>query len=102
EGQPPKGKASHPVVHVSWHDVRAYCEWLSKVTGKAIRLPTEAEWEKAARGDKDKRTYPWGDVFDSAKCNSRELGLGDTSPVGVFPAGASPYGVLDVAGNVWE
>lgn len=102
DGQSPKGKASHPVVNVSWHDARAYCEWLSTVTGKAIRLPAEAEWEKAARGDKDKRAYPWGDTFDSAKCNSEELGLGDTSPVGVFPSGASPYGVLDLAGNVWE
>jgi len=102
EGLPPKGDASHPVVDVSWHDARAYCEWLGKVTGKAIRLPTEAEWEKAARGDKDKRVYPWGDNFDTAKCNSSELELRNTSPVGMFPAGASPYGVLDMAGNVWE
>ncbi len=102
DGQPPKDKASHPVVYVSWHDARAYCEWLSKVTGKLIRLPTEAEWEKAARGDKDKRIYPWGDVFDSSKCNTSDLGLRDTSPVGVFPEGASPYGCLDMGGNVWE
>lgn len=102
EGQPPKGKASHPVVYISWHDAWAYCEWLSKVTGKSIRLPTEAEWEKAARGDKDKRAYPWGASLDLAKCNSCEMGLVGTSPVGVFPDGASPYDVLDMAGNVSE
>jgi formylglycine-generating enzyme required for sulfatase activity len=102
DGLPPKGETSHPVGYMRWHDTLAYCEWLGKVTGKAIRLPTEAEWEKAARGDKDKRVYPWGDKFASDNCNSSELGLGNTSPVGVFPAGASPYGVLDMAGNVWE
>jgi formylglycine-generating enzyme required for sulfatase activity len=102
EGRPPKGKASHPVVYVSWHDTLAYCEWLSEVTGKAITLPSEAEWEKAARGSKDKRAYPWGDTFDATLCNSDELGLGDTTPVGIFLDGASPYGVLDLAGNVWE
>jgi formylglycine-generating enzyme required for sulfatase activity len=102
DGSPPRGKASHPVANVSWHDAIAYCKWLSQVTGKAIRLPTEAEWEKAARGDKDQRGYPWGNDFDSSKCNSEELGLGDTSPVGVFPTGVSPYGCLDMAGNVRE
>ncbi|MCP4543647.1 MAG: SUMF1/EgtB/PvdO family nonheme iron enzyme [Chloroflexi bacterium] len=102
EKRPPKGKASHPVVHVTWHDAIAYCEWLSGATGKRITLPSEAEWEKAARGNKDQRTYPWGETFDATRCNSSELGLGDTTSVGVFPDGASPYGVLDMAGNVWE
>ncbi len=102
DGQPPKAGLTHPVVGVSWHQARQYCEWLSSVTGRPIRLPSEAEWERAARGAEDKRRYPWGDRFDAARCNTRELGLEDTTPVGVFPSGASPYGVLDLSGNVWE
>ncbi|MBU1662606.1 MAG: SUMF1/EgtB/PvdO family nonheme iron enzyme, partial [Chloroflexi bacterium] len=102
EGRPPKGKESHPVVYVTWHDAIAYCQWLSKVTGKNISLPSEAEWEKAARGDKDQRAYPWGENFESTRCNTSELGLGDTTPVGIFIEGASPYVVLDLSGNVWE
>ncbi len=102
EGRPPKGKEGHPVVNVSWRDALAYCRWLGGVTGKRVTLPSEAEWEKAARGDKDRRAYPWGEAFDATRCNSRDLGLGDTTPVGIFPEGASPYGVLDLSGNVWE
>jgi formylglycine-generating enzyme required for sulfatase activity len=102
DGQPPKEKLEHPVVYVSWHDACGYCTWLSRLIRKQVRLPTEAEWEKAARGDRDKRAYPWGDALDMVKCNSRALGLDDTTPAGIFPAGASPYGCLDMAGNVWE
>jgi formylglycine-generating enzyme required for sulfatase activity len=102
DGRIPKGLESHPVVYVSWYDAMAYCHWLSQVTGKTITLPSEAEWEKAARGDKDARAYPWGDIFDRLRCNTSELGVGATTPVGIFPDGASPYGVLEMSGNVWE
>jgi formylglycine-generating enzyme required for sulfatase activity len=79
----------------------AYCDWLSRETGLRYRLPTEAEWEKAARGP-DGRAHPWGDAFDPRRANTREAGIGETTPVGVFPEGASPYGALDMAGNVEE
>jgi formylglycine-generating enzyme required for sulfatase activity/energy-coupling factor transporter ATP-binding protein EcfA2 len=98
----PRGKESHPVVGANWHDARTYCQWLSQAIGQSVTLPSEAEWEKAARGADDARAYPWGDDFDAARCNDSESGFGDTTPVGVFLNGASPYGCLDLAGNVWE
>jgi formylglycine-generating enzyme required for sulfatase activity len=98
----PRGKEIHPVVNVSWHDALAYCRWLSQATGKPITLPSEAEWEKAARGAEDERGYPWGDDFDASRCNIDESGFLDTTPIGIFLNGASPYGCLDMAGNVWE
>ncbi len=91
----------HPVVCVSWNDTVAYCAWLAKLTSQPWRLPTEAEWEKAARGT-DGRIYPWGDTFDKARCNTSESGIGRTTPVGRYPTGESPYHVQDMAGNVWE
>jgi formylglycine-generating enzyme required for sulfatase activity len=92
----PEGKADHPVVHVTWENAEAYARWAGK------RLPSEEEWEKAARGT-DGRVWPWGNIFDPAKCNTNESGLWDTTPVGKHsPEGDSPYGVVDVAGNVWE
>jgi len=100
-GKPPSGKGDHPVVHVTWHDAVAYCRWLAEATGKPYRFPSEAEWEKGARGT-DGRIYPWGDKWDSRRCNSKEGGAGDTTPVGAYPDGVSPYGLLDMAGNAWE
>ena len=93
--------ADYPVVGVSWFEAVAYCRWLSKQTGIVFRLPSEAEWEKAARGS-DGRIYPWGNTWDEKRANSSELGLQKTTPVGSYPTGASPYGALDMAGNVWE
>ncbi|MEM4723832.1 MAG: SUMF1/EgtB/PvdO family nonheme iron enzyme, partial [Candidatus Hadarchaeum sp.] len=97
----PEGKANHPVVLVSWHDAQAYCAWLKETTGREFRLPTEEEWEKAARGT-DGRLWPWGNEFSIEKANTAESGIGGTTLVGCYPDGASPYGCLDMAGNVWE
>ncbi|MBI4671796.1 MAG: SUMF1/EgtB/PvdO family nonheme iron enzyme [Chloroflexi bacterium] len=94
---------NHPVVGVTWYEAVAYCNWLSATdTEKRVyRLPTEAEWEKAARGT-DAREYPWEGDFDSAKANTSESEIRRTTAVGLFPRGACPYGALDMAGNVWE
>lgn len=94
-----EGKMDHPVVLVSWQDADTYCRWAGK------QLPSEAQWEKAARGpDLDsKHNYAWGDKFDPFKANTKETGLNDTAPVGTFsPQGDSPYGAADMTGNVWE
>ena len=101
-GDIPPGKKDHPVVYVSWSDAMAFCKWLSQMTGQSFRLPTEAEWEKAARGS-DGRLYPWGDGQPTADlCNFKATG-DDTTPVGQYsPQGDSPYGCTDMAGNVWE
>jgi formylglycine-generating enzyme required for sulfatase activity len=97
--QYPAGKAEHPVVYVSWDDAQAYCAWLSAKTGKRYRLPSEAEWEKAARGT-DGRIYPWGNQFEAGRANYNTAG---TTSVGQFsPQGDSPYGCVDMSGNVYE
>lgn len=101
DGAPPPGREAHPVVLVSHGDAMAYAAWLSARTGRVWRLPTALEWEKAARGP-DGRRFPWGDRFDPALLNSHDAGPFDTLPVGGFPAGASVYGVLDAAGQVFE
>lgn len=97
----PQDKQDHPVVYVSWSDAVAFCQWASGRTGQTVRLPTEAEWEKAARGT-DGRIYPWGDRWQTGRCNNQDAGINGTTPVGQYPAGASPYGMQDMAGNVWE
>ncbi len=100
-GKPPEGQAHHPVVLVSRQDAQAYAAWLSARTGKYWRLPSALEWEKAARGS-DGRHFPWGDAFYPARLNSHDSGPFDTLPVGQFPSGASPFGLLDAAGQVFE
>jgi formylglycine-generating enzyme required for sulfatase activity len=93
---PPAGREKHPVVLVRWEDARAYAAWAAK------RLPTEAEWARAARGP-DGRRWPWGNEFIKGRCNTKESGTHGTTPVGQYsPEGDSPWGVGDMVGNVWE
>lgn len=92
---------AQPVVGVSWYEAAAFCRWLAAKSGKLYRLPTEAEWEKAARGT-DGRRYPWGNTWDAARCNNKQSGPGKTTPVGQYPEGDSPYGVSELVGQVYE
>ncbi|MCE9571577.1 MAG: formylglycine-generating enzyme family protein [Deltaproteobacteria bacterium] len=101
DAQPPPERADHPVVLVTWAQARDYCAWRGRLVGEARRLPTEAEFEKAARGT-DGRMFPWGDEYAADKLDSRVTGPDDTMAVGSFTAGASPFGVLDLAGNVYQ
>jgi len=97
----PKGRADHPVVLISLDDARAYAKWLSQKTSQDWRLPSEPEWEKAARGD-DGRWFPWGNHYNPSHLNSHDLGPFDTTPVGSYPRGNSPYGLVDASGQVFE
>ncbi len=101
DGNPPEGRLEHPVVLVSHADAVAYADWLSARTGRTWRLPGELEWEKAARGI-DGRRFPWGGDWSADRLNSADLGPFDTVPVARFPSGASPFGLLDAAGQVFE
>ncbi len=95
------GRGKRPVINVSWYDTAAFCKWLSQKTGRDFRLPTEAEWEKAAKGTQ-LRKYPWGNSPpDCQKANYKGC-REQTAPVGSYPGGASFYDVHDMAGNVWE
>lgn len=91
---------TQPVVGVNWYEAMAYAAWLARVTGKPYRLPTEAEWEWAAR--RSTRRYPWGDEWDGSRCNWRGSGLNAPNPVGVYPHGVTEDGLHELAGNVFE
>jgi formylglycine-generating enzyme required for sulfatase activity len=93
--------SAQPVVGVCWYEARAYCTWLSVQTGQLFRLPTEAEWEAAARGRAGRR-YAYGDEFDARLCNDFETHIRRTTPVGVFPGGETPEGLIDLTGNAWD
>lgn len=99
--RPPPGIERHPVINVSWADAKAYCDWLAECSSKPYRLPTELEWERAASGAEEQR-WPWGNEFDPLLANTREAGRGKTVTVDAQPEAASPFGVLDLAGNAWE
>lgn len=101
DGAPPRGREDHPVVLVTWDQAAAYCRWRGAVVGEARRLPSKLEFEKAARGERG-LVYPWGNAWDRTKLNTQDGGPDDTMPVGSFVDGASPYGVLDAAGNVFH
>jgi formylglycine-generating enzyme required for sulfatase activity len=92
---------NHPIDGVRWEEANYFCTWLADTYRWRVRLPTESEWERAARGG-DAREYPWGDHYESGRGNLADLRLRKTTPVGSFPGGASPFGVLDLVGNVDE
>ena len=95
------GIANRPVVGITWHEAVAYTRWLAEKTGKPYRLPTEAEWERAAAGEEG-RLYPWGERWRADIANTREVGVGYTTAVGCFPRDKTPEGLYDMGGNVWE
>jgi formylglycine-generating enzyme len=102
--QPPSDRLNHPVTLVRWEDATSYCRWLSRLLGRAVRLPTEAEWEKAARGGLERQPFPWGQGLDRQRANflsdpSQKNNHG-TTPCRTYPANG--YGLFDMSGNVWE
>lgn len=92
---------AQPVTGISWFEARAYCRWLAVQSSLAIRLPSEAEWEAAARGSLGRR-FAWGEAFEVSQCNTAECRIGQPTPVGIYPAAATPEGLLDMTGNVYE
>jgi formylglycine-generating enzyme required for sulfatase activity len=92
---------NHPAVMITWYEAHAFCAWLGKKLNRVITLPSEAQWEKAARSG-DGRTYPWGEKTTPDHANYDDTGIGTTTAVGIFPKGVSPCGALDMSGNVWE
>jgi sulfatase modifying factor 1 len=102
--EPPSGRGAHPVVLVSYADATAYCRWLSETADRLYRMPSEAEWEKAARGGEEGQRYPWGDEIDQS-CGNFLIDASLKSQKGTRPTGTYPpngYGLCDVSGNVWE
>ena len=100
-GAPAFNNPSQPVVAVCWHEARAYCAWLSAQTGTSFRLPSEAEWEAAARG-REGRQYAYPGDFDPVRCNTFESHIRRTTPVGLYAEGSTPEGIADLTGNVWD
>ena len=98
---PASNHPAQPVVGIGWFEARAFCAWLASQTGEPWRLPSEAEWEAAARGHAARR-YPWGEAFSAARCNAFETHVRTTTPVGIFAGGDGPEGFSDLSGNVWE
>jgi formylglycine-generating enzyme required for sulfatase activity len=103
-GAPPPGRGGYPVVLVRYDDALAYCEWMTQVLGRTVRLPTEAEWEKASRGGAESLRYPWGNEIDPTRSNyladPASKSQHGTRPAGTYPPNA--YGLYDMSGNVWE
>jgi formylglycine-generating enzyme required for sulfatase activity len=96
-----KGQGDHPRSSICWYEAMAFCRWLSEKTGVYVTLPTEQQWQRAAQGNDD-RLYPWGNRFDKSRANTKESNMKGTTPVNKYETGASPFGVVDMAGNTWE
>ena len=94
-------RKDYPIVGINWFEANNFLDWINNITGMNYRLPTEAEWEKAARGT-DGREYPWGNKWDAGKANTSESQLKRLTPVGSYPEGVSPFGCYDMAGNAYD